>query len=176
MDELGASQAKARKTYVSQSIEARALRIVEQVLELADRAAYARFVEEQCGGDEALRGVVTRILAMDQTGVPLLPTATSLVVPTGPEPAEVLPERIGPYKILGIIGRGGMGSVLKAERDDGVFHQVVAIKRIRGDVRDAAAKERFLAERRILGRLVHPGIARILDGGEHEGQSRRCRP
>ena len=73
--------------------------------------------------------------------------------------------RIGPYRTLRILGRGGMGVVLLAERVDGQFEQQVALKLVRSGMTDDAAIRRFLAERQILARLQHPGIARLLDGG-----------
>jgi eukaryotic-like serine/threonine-protein kinase len=73
--------------------------------------------------------------------------------------------RVGPYVVRRELGRGGMGTVLLAERDDGQFEQRVAIKVVRSDAWAPGARERFLQERRILARLEHPNIARLLDGG-----------
>lgn len=74
--------------------------------------------------------------------------------------------RVGAYRVLAFLGRGGMGEVYRAERADGQFEQQVALKLIR---REAVAHlERFQAERQILARLEHPGIARLLDGGMSE--------
>jgi serine/threonine protein kinase len=78
-----------------------------------------------------------------------------------------LPSQIGKYKILRALGRGGMGVVYLALRNDDVFHKVVALKVI-GDATDSPASslvERFKQERQILAGLDHPNIARILDGG-----------
>jgi len=75
------------------------------------------------------------------------------------------PERIGPYRILRRIGRGGMGEVLLAERADGLFEQRVAIKLLRRGMATDDVLARFARERRILARLAHPHIARLLDGG-----------
>src|SRR6202034_4140737 len=62
-----------------------------------------------------------------------------------------------------LLGRGGMGEVYEATRADGDFEQKVAIKLLQ---REAAAQlERFQAERQILARLEHSGIARLYDGG-----------
>ena len=71
-------------------------------------------------------------------------------------------ERIGPYRLIREIGRGGMGTVYLAERD-GDFTQRVAIKTLRAA--GAGAPRRFEEERRILARLQHPGIARLLGSG-----------
>ena len=75
--------------------------------------------------------------------------------------------RFGPWRAVGEIGRGGMGLVLKAERDDGQFDKQVAIKLLRTPGR-GLAHERLLEEIRILARLEHPNIARLIDGGVDE--------
>ncbi len=74
------------------------------------------------------------------------------------------PARLGPWRITGEIGEGGMGVVLSAVRDDGEYDQTVAIKVIRG-FSSAAARDRLRRERQILASLEHPNIARLLDGG-----------
>ncbi len=73
--------------------------------------------------------------------------------------------RVGPYRILREIGRGGMGTVYLAERVDGEFEQRVALKLIRPGFDTEHFLRRFRAERQILARLQHPHIARLLDGG-----------
>jgi eukaryotic-like serine/threonine-protein kinase len=70
---------------------------------------------------------------------------------------------LGPWRIDRRIGRGGMGEVYEATRTQGGFHQRVAVKILQLDADSQA--ERFLAEREILARLEHPGIARLHDGG-----------
>jgi len=81
-------------------------------------------------------------------------------------PAEGLGVRLGAWRIIRLIGRGGMGEVYEASRADGNFEQRVAIKLLQ---REAAAQMvRFQAERQILARLEHPGIARLYDGGVTE--------
>ncbi len=73
--------------------------------------------------------------------------------------------RIGPYRVVRELGRGGMGVVYLAERADGAFERAVAIKLVRTLGADADQVRRFELERRLLARLEHPGITRILDGG-----------
>lgn len=149
------------------SIDARALAIVEAALELDERAARIAFVARECGNDDTLRARVEALLARDDTSFRLLPTE-SFARPIAV--VDNIPERIGPYQVTAEIARGGMGAVVKAERDDGVFQQTVAIKLIRGDLASPRAKARFAEERRILARLRHPGIVRIIDGGDADGR------
>ncbi|MEE4300691.1 MAG: serine/threonine-protein kinase, partial [Pseudomonadales bacterium] len=73
--------------------------------------------------------------------------------------------RVGPYRVLEGIGEGGMGAVHLGARDDGQFEQRVALKLLRPGLAPARLLERFTEERRILARLEHPNIARLLDGG-----------
>jgi serine/threonine protein kinase len=83
---------------------------------------------------------------------------------------ECEPELIGPYRVLQEIGRGGMGTVYRAERADGQFQQQVAIKVVR-PLGPAILYRRLAEERQILANLSHPYIARLLDGGiTHTGQ------
>lgn len=74
-----------------------------------------------------------------------------------------LGECLGPWRIVRLIGHGGMGEVYEAARADGQFEQRAALKVSRREA--AKVMERFNTERQILARLDHPGIARILDGG-----------
>jgi serine/threonine protein kinase/tetratricopeptide (TPR) repeat protein len=80
--------------------------------------------------------------------------------------AELVGKRIGAYRLSGLLGRGGMGAVYLAERADDAFRQRVAIKLIPSALATAEARHRFGAERQTLAGLVHPHIARLLDGGE----------
>ncbi|HEY7566460.1 MAG TPA: serine/threonine-protein kinase, partial [Gemmatimonadaceae bacterium] len=81
--------------------------------------------------------------------------------------AEVRPaeEQIGPYRIVGQAGEGGMGIVYIAERADEQYRSRVALKVIRAEINDPVFVRRFLDERQILASLAHPGIARLYDGG-----------
>jgi len=79
------------------------------------------------------------------------------------------PLRVGAYRLDTLIGEGGMGEVWSATRDDGLFEHKVAVKLIRPGIVSAGAEARFGEERRMLARLDHPGIARLIDGGMSEG-------
>lgn len=74
--------------------------------------------------------------------------------------------RYGPWRILRRIASGGLSVVYEANRDDGRYDQTVALKVMRGGMQNGEAVRHFLRERRILSTLDHPGIVRILDGGE----------
>lgn len=72
---------------------------------------------------------------------------------------------VGAFRLVEEIGRGGMGTVWRAERVEGGFEQVVAIKLIRPGWDAAEMIRRFRAERQILAHLSHPNIAHLIDGG-----------
>jgi tetratricopeptide (TPR) repeat protein len=74
-------------------------------------------------------------------------------------------ERIGAYRIVSVLGTGGMGDVFRAVRDDDQYRAEVAIKLMRADVRSTLTEQRFRTERQILAGLDHRNIARLLDGG-----------
>jgi eukaryotic-like serine/threonine-protein kinase len=80
---------------------------------------------------------------------------------------EAFPEGTlaGPWRLLTLLGEGGMGRVYRAERADGAYAQQVAVKVTRVSLIDREAARRFRAERAILAGLTHPNIVRLLDGG-----------
>ena len=131
------------------------------------------FLDEACGGDEALRVEVESMLVAEEAGpefswVDRLAAAAGNSLPAPPDVTETeLPpdHRIGPYRLVRLIGRGGMGRVYLAERDDDQYRQQVALKVVRDDYDTALLAERFRAERQILARLQHPNISTLLDGG-----------
>jgi serine/threonine-protein kinase len=73
--------------------------------------------------------------------------------------------RVGAWRLLRLLGRGGMGAVYLAERADGQFQQQAALKLARAGFDDPSAARRFMAERQIVAELEHPHIARLIDGG-----------
>jgi len=74
-------------------------------------------------------------------------------------------DRVGPWRVVRELGRGGMGIVLLVERADGQFEQRAALKLVKRGMDSEAVLARFLRERQIVARLDHPNIARLLDGG-----------
>jgi serine/threonine protein kinase len=107
------------------------------------------------------------LLAHDRGGDFLAAAVEQAERALGGEPeAELLGKRIGAYRLVRPLGRGGMGAVYLAERADEAFRQRVAIKLLPWALATAESRHRFLLERQTLARLEHPHIARLLDGGE----------
>jgi len=130
--------------------------IVAEAMDLEPRARSA-FLDKECLGKPDLRREVESLLQFDAPG-----SAFSNI--------DRVPERLGPYRVVREIGRGGMGTVYLGERDDGQFEQRVAIKVIKRGMDTDAVLRRFYAERQILARLQHPNITRLLDGGTFDGR------
>ncbi len=89
--------------------------------------------------------------------------------PEGDRIQDLAGEILGVYRLIEPLGRGGMGEVYLAERADGRFEQKVALKLVKRGMDSREILRRFARERRILARLEHPGIARLLDAGETPG-------
>ena len=87
-----------------------------------------------------------------------------------PEDRDV-PDRIGPYKILQILGTGGMGVVYLAEQTEPVSRRV-ALKVIKLGMDTKAVVARFEAERQALALMDHPGIAKVYDAGTTDRAAR----
>ena len=126
----------------------------------------ARGLAELERTDAALASDLRSLLDADSSSGPMDSLAGHLSsVSTVLAGALPVPDRIGAYRVIRELGRGGMGEVYLAERADGHFEQRVAIKLIDESRTDDPLHRRFLAERQILANLVHPNIARLLDGG-----------
>jgi len=124
--------------------------------------ARAAFLQRHCGGDADLRREIEELLRRhDVPGALDTPPYSPKTIALQPSLAAGV--CIGPWRIEKLIGRGGMGEVYAAIRADGAFDQRVALKLLRYEA--AGEMARFHAERRILARLEHPEIARLLDGG-----------
>jgi tetratricopeptide (TPR) repeat protein len=80
-------------------------------------------------------------------------------------PDRMIGQRFGVWRLLSVIGSGGMGTVYLAERDDRQFVQRAAVKLIAAGGMNRVAEQRFREERQILARLEHPNVARLIDGG-----------
>ena len=141
--------------------------IFHDALELGP-AEQAAFLDEACVGDDALRAEVASLLAADALTPPWMndPVFAVACEILGSESESQAPGgRIDHYRIERELGRGGMGIVYLAARDDGQFRQQVALKRILGGLASDSITQRFRSERQILADLAHPNIARLIDGG-----------
>jgi non-specific serine/threonine protein kinase/serine/threonine-protein kinase len=127
------------------------------------RAAY---LADACKGRPDLRAEVESLLASHDSA------ADFLDAPLVQGPAEdtvsadaMIGQRVGPFILEELIGRGGMGVVFRAERRDGDFTQRVAVKVVEIALRRPEVWQRFRSERQILATLSHPNIVSLLDGG-----------
>ena len=111
-------------------------------------------LERECAGDSELRDAVLH-LAAEYSEAEELFGCEPLRLTSLEEPVPETPRRIGPYLIAREIGRGGMGAVYLATRDDGAYEKQVAIKTLPFGNRDQ--HRLFLRERQILAVLEHPG-------------------
>ena len=143
-------------------MKARVEELFHAVADLSPEARTRYFAEHEV--DDEARREVEALLAFDCGASEFLrrdiTVAASLALPQ----LEPKSGRCGPYRLLQMVGRGGMGAVYLAERADGEVTQRVAIKMLPPGAGDAN-RERFLKERQIFASLAHPHIARMLDAG-----------
>jgi serine/threonine-protein kinase len=147
--------------------ERQAVRLFEELLQVPERERDAWMARVAADRPDLL----TRLQALREADrLATLRTGAAAEAFEGEEEVAA-PERIGSYRVLERIGRGGMGSVYRAERATGDFAHVVAIKIIKPGLLSHSLVDRFQRERQLLARLSHPNIARLYDGGEIEGGS-----
>jgi len=130
----------------------------------------AAFVEAACPDDPVLRDELRSLLRADQDAEDsaFLEDAPLDLHTAGHPPEDaLLGHTVGPYRLLRLLGRGGMGHVYLARRE-APFKQHVALKLIQQGIPSPDALQRFEMERQILASLNHPNIARLLDGGTTE--------
>jgi serine/threonine protein kinase len=122
----------------------------------------ASFLDRECAHDAGLRVEVDRLLAANARAGGFIrePAIESRGLALPEEEPSAAGRRIGAYRVVRALGRGGMGAVYLAERDDGGFAQRVAIKLIKRGMDTDQVLARFRAERQILASLDHPNIAR----------------
>ena len=154
------------------SDRARALREFERIAEL-DAAARAVALDALAAESDWLAGEVRALLAADAESGVLDRTGPMANVVAAAEASATLDrsgQSVGAYRLIERVGRGGMGDVYRAERRTAEFQQTVAVKLLRRGLDSEDLLARFAQERRILARLDHPGIARLIDGGsERDG-------
>jgi serine/threonine-protein kinase len=155
----------------SPEFQRRAFALFDELVELEPAVREAR-LHTLAAESPALHAEVAALLAADgDEGMFAHGPATLLAADgfagDGADDA-LLEQRIGPWRIAGVIGHGGMGAVYRGERVEGGFQQLAAIKLIRMGLDQPALRRRFLRERQILARLQHPNIAALLDGGVND--------
>jgi tetratricopeptide (TPR) repeat protein/serine/threonine protein kinase len=148
--------------------------IICAAIEITSAEERAAFIERSCGDDPKLRQQVQDLVdahfragsfleqpadGRNVTG-PFLPAAGDATGTLSEGPGS----RIGPYKLLQLLGEGGMGAVWMAEQSEPVRRRV-AVKVIKPGMDSAQVVARFEAERQALALMDHPNIARVLDAG-----------
>ncbi len=135
---------------------------------------------KECADDTSIRAQVLEMLRFDmcETGVLESPAfgegVSASRLPDGDATNHAmpfqrpLPERIGRYRIIRVLGEGGMGTVYEAEQDNP--RRSVAVKVLRNQAASIQALRRFEQEAQMLGRLQHPGIAQILEAGTTDAE------
>ena len=128
-------------------------------------ARRAAFLAHACGERSAMRSRIERLLVLAEDGIGFLDRSPlhPPILADFSDPAYQAGHRIGAYRLLRRLGAGGMAEVWLAERTEGGFEQHAAVKIIR-DMQSSVSRH-FATERGILASLVHPGIARLYDGG-----------
>ena len=118
------------------------------------------WLDEACASPE-LRSEVEAMLRAHEAAL----SFEARLLTGEPEPVERTGTLVGPYRLQRLLGRGGMGEVYLAERADGQYEGVVAIKLLPGGDAREDREQRLRHERQILASLRHPGISSLLDGG-----------
>jgi eukaryotic-like serine/threonine-protein kinase len=152
--------------------------ILDKLLDLPEEEREAH-LDRVCGDDPELRRDVERMLEacilseehFDQPVVRGPGVAEAWAEEAGEEDRDRLApgDRLGAYRVVELLGRGGMGAVYLAERADGAFDRKVALKVVKRGMDTDEILDRFRTEREILARLQHPHIATLLDGGVTAG-------
>jgi serine/threonine-protein kinase len=145
--------------------------IVADVYEI-EEANHELFIRRSCQDQPQLEALVRGMLAADRNAGDAIESRASSAVSLVAkqllhefDEQTLIGTRVGPYQLVALLGRGGMGEVWRAARVDGQFEQQVALKLIRTGLLHGMPRERFLRERQILARLSHPHIAGLVDGG-----------
>ena len=143
--------------------------IFQSALDCAPQSR-AAWLDAACGGDAELRREVEALLAAHGRGeldfTHRAAFADALKVLEQRTAAVHEGQRIGPYRIVRELGRGGMSRVYLAARADQAFEKQVAIKVVERGLDSEEVTRRFESERQILARLDHPNVTRIIDGGQ----------
>lgn len=147
-------------------------RVEELFLAAADLDPERRpqFLATEAGDDAALRGEVEALLRASGTAGDRVAGAVGLAARQFADQAALsrVGERVGRYRLVELLGHGGMGTVYLAERTDDPSRSQVAIKFVRGMLAAPDLGRRLQSERQILASLDHPGIEQLLDADTTE--------
>lgn len=157
------------------------VRAILEALEGLTPKQQAAFLDERCAGDAPLRLEVEGVLdAMSDDGAFLTPVAPGVAsgvyadMMSGPDlSADLSADRIAGFRVLGVVGEGGMGVVYEAQQERP--KRRVALKVVRSVLPSEELLRRFRLESEVLGRLQHPGIAQVYEVGTY-GEGRAERP
>jgi serine/threonine protein kinase/tetratricopeptide (TPR) repeat protein len=127
-------------------------------------------LDKCCGEDSDLRLSVQSLLARDNSNDDPLLHAVGAAAESLLEDHRdrLIGTRVGPYRVVSILGHGGMSVVYRGERDDSQYHQLVAIKVLQHATVHPRLRSRLHSERHILATLDHGSIARLIDSGDLE--------
>ncbi len=125
------------------------------------------FLEKQCSGDDELLRELTAMFR--DTGGNITGMVRDAAAAVVDDPGAWSGKRLGPYRLIRLIGQGGMGAVYEGAREDD-FKKRVAVKLVKYGFDSEFARRRFQQERQILAGLDHPNIARLLDGGDYQNR------
>ena len=141
--------------------------VLQEVLEL-EPSARATYLDDACASQDINRAEIEALVRSHEEGGAFLEGPVDVAAGDFVQDISFtswVGRRLGPYQIINKIGEGGMGTVFRAKRVDGLYDKDVAIKIIRHGLDTSFFVERFRNESRILASLEHPNIARLLDGG-----------
>jgi serine/threonine protein kinase len=143
--------------------------LFEELVDTGESERAARLAKA-CGEDLELRSSVESLLRSDQRREDPLLQAIGAAAESLLEDHQdrLIGTHIGPYRVVSILGHGGMSTVYRGERDDSQYQQTVAIKVLQHATLHPRLRSRLHSERHILATLDHPSIARLIDSGDLE--------
>lgn len=133
---------------------------LDELLDLDATAREARLLALDAE-DPVFARKLRELLTLEAERDDFLSKSLTETLPPGMQAGDM----VGPYALVRHLGDGGMGQVWLAQRRDGLFEHRVALKLLRPGFASQALLSRFARERRILARLAHPNIARLIDAG-----------